>query len=84
VEKSFIFEIEQIIKTEKSLGYDGSEDMIRNKFHSFLKNQLVGIIRASQKLKEWTQKCKDYESKHRPKSGREKKKDKESNYEVML
>jgi hypothetical protein len=49
----FIAQIEEIIKTEKTIGYEGSEDMIRNKFHNFLKLQLTGIMKANQKLKKW-------------------------------
>ena len=45
---------------EKSLGYDGSEDMIRNKFHDFLKLQLGEIMNANQKLREWMTKCREY------------------------
>ena len=36
-EKQFLADIEKIIRAEKGLGYEGSEDMIRNRFHSFLK-----------------------------------------------
>ena len=36
-EKKFIYQVEKIIAAEKSLGYEGSEDKIRNCFHSFLK-----------------------------------------------
>ena len=57
--------------------------MIRNKFHNFLKHQLVGIMRANKHLKEWTQACKEYEKKHKPKSGRKKEKESSNNYEVM-
>lgn len=46
---------------EKNLGYDGSEDMIRNKFHNFLKMQLGSIMTASQKLREWMSNCREYE-----------------------
>ncbi len=65
------------------MGYEGSEDMIRNKFHNFLKFQLIGIMRANQKLREWMNSCREYESKNKNKS-KDKKQEKESNYEVML
>jgi hypothetical protein len=84
MEKLFIAKIEDIIKMEKSLGYEGSEDMIRNKFHSFLKLQLSSIMRASQKLREWMKKCREYEqnSKRRSRS-KDSKKERDNNYEHL-
>ena len=58
------------------MGYDGSEDMIRNKFHNFLKLQLAGIMRASQKLREWTVRCKEYEQNNKRKKSVEKPREK--------
>jgi len=42
--------------------------MIRNKFHNFLKLQLIGIMRANQKLREWMNGCREYESKNKNKA----------------
>jgi protein subunit release factor B len=40
-------------------------------------------MRANQKLREWMNSCREYESKNKNKS-KDKKQEKESNYEVML
>jgi len=55
---------------DKSLAYDGSEDMIRNHFHSFLKMQLGNIITASQRLREWMGNCKEYENSNKDRKTR--------------
>jgi hypothetical protein len=73
-----------VINTEKSLGYEGSEDSIRNKFHNFLKLQLVGIMQANRSLAKWTADCKDYQRKHRTHSKDPKRKEKEADYQLML
>lgn len=58
--------------------------MIRNKFHNFLKTQLVGIITANKSLKQWMGKCKEYEKQNKQQQGhKNKKKDKDLDYDVM-
>jgi hypothetical protein len=54
--------------------------MIRNKFHNFLKTQLIGIMRANQKLRQWMRSCKEYEANNKSKSSKDKKQEKETNY----
>jgi len=51
--------------------------MIRNKFHNFLKLQLIGIMKANQKLRQWMRSCKEYESNNKSRSkSKEKKQEK--------
>ena len=56
--------------------------MIRNKFHNFLKMQLVGIMKAAQSLRTWMDQCKEYERKNKRKSSKDMKKA-QTDYEVM-
>ncbi len=55
--------------------------MIRNKFHNFLKGQLIGIMKAAQSLRQWMGQCSEYEKKNRRKGSKEAKKGRD--YEVM-
>lgn len=55
--------------------------MIRNKFHNFLKGQLIGIMKAAQSLRVWMANCDDYEKKNKRKNSKDIKKEKD--YEVM-
>ena len=57
---------------ESTLGYDGSEDMIRNKFHNFIKEELVGIMKANIAMKRFTAECEEYQSKHKKLDKKEK------------
>lgn len=49
---------------EKSLAYHGSEDMIRNSFHNFIKLQLVGIMKANKALRQFMVDCTEYQNKN--------------------
>jgi hypothetical protein len=44
--------------------------MIRNKFHNFLKFQLIGIMKAAQSLRSWMGQCREYEKKNKRKSSK--------------
>lgn len=57
--------------------------MIRNKFHNFLKFQLIGIMKAAQSLRTWMRNCSQYQKKNKRKSSKQKKEKKEADYEVM-
>ncbi len=48
--------------------------MIRNKFHNFLKYQLIGIMKAAQSLRKWMDDCKQYEKQNKKKSSKQAKK----------
>ena len=80
-ERVFIAQLEEALKSG-GIGWDGSEDMLRAKFHNFLKFQLVGIMKAAQALRQWTAECKEYDQKSRRKSSKEKK-EKKDEYAVM-
>ena len=80
-EKMFLKELEEIVDAKKGMGYEGSEDRIRNRFHSFLKASLVGIMRANFSLREWSKQCREYEKKSKIQG--ERKREKVNEYEVM-
>lgn len=68
-ERGFIAQLDEALKTPAK-GWEDSEDLIRGRFHGFLKQQLVGIMRAAQSLRRWTASCQDYERKTRRKSSK--------------
>ena len=47
---------------KKTIGYEGSEDMIRNHFHGFLKTQLVETTHANQLFKKFVKDCDEYDN----------------------
>lgn len=59
-EKTFIQELDAIIKQDGTVGYAGSEDCIRDHFHNFLKEALVDIISGIKAFKKFVDECHEY------------------------
>lgn len=72
-ERGFIAQLDEALKAGGN-GWEGSEDMLRAKFHNFLKLQLVGIMKAAQSLRQWTADCHEYDRKSKRKSSKDMKK----------
>ncbi|MFN9980692.1 MAG: hypothetical protein ACK53Y_12280, partial [bacterium] len=53
--------------TSGGSGWEGSDDMLRAKFHNFLKVPRVASMKAAQALRQWTAECKEYDRKSRRK-----------------
>lgn len=64
--------LEQIVETEKSHGYCGSEEMIRDHFHTFLKRQLVQMIKSISSFRQFLSACKEYQQSRRSPRGESK------------
>lgn len=68
---------------EISFNYEGSEDCIRNHFHSFLKGSLVDMMISIKSFRKFVSDCEDYEKNLKKREKEDKSRQKKSDYQFM-
>jgi hypothetical protein len=54
-----------VLDEEFTCGYEGSEDWIRDKFHSYLKEKLAEVVDAKNKYLRFVKQCRSYNVKRK-------------------